>query len=175
MILADDSLAIYIAAGLAGFLVLLCCCAAIVCKGLCRSFEEPVKSPFEMHMDPASRNEALQNKYEVYHYHLMTPRTPVERHQVKVPTPLIEVTGPTPGGFDFGAVLRMQAMEKANSLRSERHANDPLLNKEHDSSSTDTNNGGTGAVDRIAVDLESNKEEQATSEASVPLMMDSIV
>lgn len=71
MILADDALAIYIAAGLAGFLVLLCCLAAAVCKGPCRSFDEPVKSPFEMHMDPASRSEALQNKYEVYHYHLM--------------------------------------------------------------------------------------------------------
>lgn len=71
MILSDDDLAIYIAAGLAGFLVLLCCLATLVCKGPCRSFEEPVKSPFEMYMDPASRNEALQNKYEVYHYHLM--------------------------------------------------------------------------------------------------------
>ena len=69
----------------------------------------------------------------------------------------------------------MQAIERANSQRSERHANDPLLNKEHDSSSTDTNNGETRNVGRIAVDIESNKEEQAASEASVPLMMDSTV
>ena len=71
MILADDALAIYISAGLAGFLVVLWCCAIAVCKGPCRSFEEPVKSPFDMYMDPASRNTALRNKYDVYQYHLM--------------------------------------------------------------------------------------------------------
>lgn len=71
MILADGTLAIYISAGLAGFLVLLWCCAMCVCKGPCRSFDETVKSPFEMHMDPASRTTALRNKYDVYHYHLM--------------------------------------------------------------------------------------------------------
>lgn len=71
MILADDALAIYISAGLAGFLAVLWCCAIIVCKGPCRSFDEPVKSPFDMYMDPASRNTALRNKYDVYQYHLM--------------------------------------------------------------------------------------------------------
>lgn len=71
MILADDALAIYISAGLAGFLVLLWCMAMILCKGPCRSFDEPVKSPFDMYMDPASRNTALRNKYDVYQYHLM--------------------------------------------------------------------------------------------------------
>lgn len=76
MILADDALAIYIAAGLAGFLVLLCCLSAIVCKGPCRSFNEPVKSPFEMYMDPASKSEALQYKYESYQYHLMVSANP---------------------------------------------------------------------------------------------------
>ena len=71
MILADDALAIYISVGLAGFLAVLWCCAIIVCKGPCRSFDEPVKSPFDMYMDPASRNTALRNKYDVYQYHLM--------------------------------------------------------------------------------------------------------
>lgn len=171
MILADDALAIYIAAGLAGFLVLLCCLATCLCKGPCRSFEEPVKSPFEMHMDPASRNEAIQTKYEVYHYHLMTPKTPVERHQVRLPTPLAEANGPTAGAFDFGAVLRMQAMEKANAMKNERQSKDPLLRKEEGGSSSDTNEGETRKVNRITVDIESNKEEQT----SMPLMMDSSV
>lgn len=79
MILAGDALAIYIAAGLAGFLVLLCCLSALVCKGPCRSFNEPVKSPFEMYMDPASKSEALQNKYETYQYHLMVSSNPYSR------------------------------------------------------------------------------------------------
>lgn len=73
MFLDDHELAIYIAAGLAGFLIVLWC-LAILCKGPCRSFDEPVKSPFEMYMDPATRNQALQTKYELYHYHLMVSR-----------------------------------------------------------------------------------------------------
>lgn len=170
MILADDALAIYIAAGLAGFLVLLCCLTAIVCKGPCRSFDEPVKSPFEMHMDPASKNEALQTKYEIYQYHLMTPKT-AERHQVKVPTPLVEVTGAEGNAFDFGAVLRMQAMERANSQKREPHAKDPLLQTEQGSqSSSVSNNGETTTVGgRFTVEIESSGKEQT----STPLIADS--
>ena len=70
----------------------------------------------------------------------------------------------------------MQAIERANSQRSERQAKNPLLNKEHDSSSSDTTNGDTRKVDRITVDIESKKEEHAAaSEASVPLMVDTTV
>lgn len=174
MILADDALAIYIAAGLAGFLVLLCCLSAIVCKGPCRSFNEPVKSPFEMYMDPASKSEALQYKYESYQYHLMTPKT-AERRQVKVPTPLVEVTGATAGTFDFGAVLRMQAIERSNSQSKERHGKDPLLQAEQDSqsSSVSANNGGDTTVEngRVAVEIESDRGGQI----STPPIVDSCV
>lgn len=170
MILADDALAIYISAGLAGFLVVLWCCAVIACKGPCRSFDEPVKSPFDMYMDPASRNTALRNKYDVYQYHLMTPRTPIERHKVEVPTPPAQPSAPA-SSFDFGAVLRMQAEERARTQGRDRLAKDPLLKKEQgDSSSDTTNEVEPRRVNRITVDIE-NRDDQTVQ----PLIQDSSV
>lgn len=172
MFLDDHELAIYIAAGLAGFLIVLWC-LAILCKGPCRSFDEPVKSPFEMYMDPATRNQALQTKYELYHYHLMTPKTPVERHEIRVPAQVTEAGGPTTSAFDFGAVLRMHSMDKANAQNG-RQAKYPLLTKEQGdqgSLSSDTTGGESRNIYKVNVDIESNKKE----ETSVPLMMDSNV
>ncbi|KAL9984506.1 hypothetical protein ACROYT_G006807 [Oculina patagonica] len=133
----------------------------IACRGPCRSFEEPVKSPFDMYMDPASRNTALRNKYDVYQYHLMTPRTPIERHKVVVPTPptqpLAEPSAPA-AAFDFGAVLRMQAEERAHVQGRDRHVRDPLLKKEQGDSSPDINNVEPKKVNRITVDIESTDQ-----------------
>lgn len=66
----------------------------------------------------------------------------------------------------------MQAMERANSAKKNRQANDPLLSSEPGGSSSDTNEGENRKVNRITVDIEpSNKEE----ETEQPLIMDSIV
>lgn len=167
MILADGTLAIYIAAGLAGFLVLLWCCALCVCKGPCRSLNEPVKSPFEMHMDPASRDTALRNKYEAYHYHLMTPKTPTQQHQVKlpiqlVPTPISQGSG-SPIAFDFGAVLKMQAADKANAKTRDSQVRDSLIDKEQGDSSSDSNNENVELkkLNTITVDVQSTDDKKS--------------
>lgn len=167
MILADGTLAIYISAGLAGFLALLWCCAICVCKGPCRSLDEPVKSPFEMHMDPASKDTALRNKYEVYDYHLMTPKTPTQQHQVLlppqlVPTPISQASG-SPIAFDFGAVLKMQAADKANAKGRDRQARDPLIDKEQGDSSSDSNNENVKLkrLNTIKVDVQNIDDQKS--------------
>ena len=88
-----------------------------------------------------------------------------------MPTPLIEVTSPTAGAFDFGAVLKMQAMDKANAQKTRQQPKDPLLKKEEEGSSSDSNNGETRKDDITTVDIENNEDEQT----SVPLMKDSCV
>lgn len=71
----DSSAAVYIAAGLFGFLVVLWCLAVCVCRGPCQSFHRPVKSPLEAHLDPATREAAMNIKYALYYYHLMVSLT----------------------------------------------------------------------------------------------------
>lgn len=82
--------------------------------------------------------------------------------------------GPTTSAFDFGAVLRMHSMDKANAQRDGRQAKYPLLTGEQGdqgSLSSDTTGGESRNINRVNVDIESNKKE----ETSVPLMMDSNV
>ena len=62
----DDATAIYISAGLFAFLVLLWISTACFSKGPCNDFNQPVRSPLEAHLDPASRPGVLKTKYGVY-------------------------------------------------------------------------------------------------------------
>lgn len=99
-----------------------------------------------------------------------TPRTPIERHKVEVPTPPAQPSAPA-SSFDFGAVLRMQAEERARTQGRDRLAKDPLLKKEQgDSSSDTTNDVEPRRVNRITVDIE-NRDDQTVQ----PLIQDSSV
>ena len=78
-----------------------------------------------------------------------------------VPTPPTQPNAPvaaSPAAFDFGAVLRMQAEERAHAQGRDRQARDPLLKKEQGDSSSDTNSGEPKKVNRITVDIESTDQ-----------------
>lgn len=64
----------------------------------------------------------------------------------------------------------MQAVDKANAQKN-RQVKDPLLKKEEEGSSSDTNNGETRKDDITTVDIENSEDEQT----NVPLMKDSYV
>ena len=90
-----------------------------------------------------------------------------------VPTPATQTSG-SPTAFDFGAVLKMQAADKANAKRKESQAEDTLINKEQRNSSSDTDNDSNvqpKKVNTITVDIESRDEQQSDR----PLIQDSNV
>lgn len=79
-----------------------------------------------------------------------------------VPTPptqpLAQPSAPA-AAFDFGAVLRMQAEERAHAHGRDHHVRDPLLKAEQgDSSSDSANNVEPRKVNRITVDIESTDQ-----------------
>ena len=101
-------------------------------------------------------------------FFLQTPRTPIERHKVQIPTgtPLTQQASAPPAAFDFGAVLRMQAVERAQAQRKDPHVTDALLKKEQGDSSSDTNSVELKRINKITVAIESTDQ---------PLIQDSSV